>query len=83
MSLTGAIRRLHTAGREPVVGLTKYVPFWLVVESHVSVKLQHTPNPWAQPPSDTPPWEEHSVPVKQVPDSEEVKTNFVGHTLPP
>ena len=61
------MRRLQTEGRDPVLGLMKYVPFWLVVESQVSVKLQHTPNPWAQPPSATPPWEEHSLLVKQVP----------------
>ena len=67
MLLTGDIRRLQTEGRDPVLGLMKYVPFCLVVESQVSVKLQHTPNPWAQPPSATPPWEEHSLLVKQVP----------------
>ena len=67
LSLTGAMRRLHTEGRDPVVGLMKYVPFWLVVESQVSVKLQQTPNPWAQFPSALPRCEHHSLAVKQVP----------------
>ena len=67
LSLTGEMRRLHTEGRDPVVGLMKYVPFWLVVESQVSVKMQQTPNPWAQFPSALPPLEEHSLAVKQVP----------------
>ena len=68
LSLTGDIRRLQTEGREPVVGLMKYVPFSFVVESQVSVKLQQTPKPWAQFPSAFPPLEEHSLAVKQVPE---------------
>ena len=67
MAVTNTVATLPGVLIPPVVGLMKYVPFWLVVESQVSVKLQQTPNPWAQPPSATPPWEEHSFFVKQVP----------------
>ena len=75
LSLTGEMRRLHTEGRDPVVGLMKYVPFWLVVESQVSVKMQQTPNPWAQFPSALPPLEEHSLAVKQVPGKSKLSNN--------
>ena len=53
--------RLQTRGR--LAGLTKYVPFWLVVLSHSLTKLQQVPKPLAQVPSLVPPLERHSEEV--------------------
>ena len=55
------IIRLQTEGT--LLGLMKYVPFWLVLLSHSFTKLQHTPKPLAQPPSLVPPLERHSEEV--------------------